>query len=95
MHCHIMAKVTYRSKGEVLRNSVKSFEPYVAANCIDIKVCKTPVETFTRYCIEYVSDDGHKELTQEGDLLWRAREGLEGVYAKGKWASLSSPSGLQ
>jgi len=95
MHCHIMAKVTCRSKGEVLRNSIKSFEPYAAANCIDIKPCKTPVETFTRYCIEYVADDGHKELTQEGDKLWRAREGLDAVYAKGNWASLSSPSGLQ
>jgi len=97
MHCHIMARVTCRSKGEILRNSIKSFEPHVAANCIDIKPCKTPVETFTRYCIEYVADDGHKELTQEGDRLWRAREALEAVYTKegGDWASLSSPGGLQ
>jgi len=95
MHCHIMARVTHRSKGEILRNSIKSFEPYVAANCIDIKPCKTPIETFRRYCIEYTADDGHKELTQEGDKLWRAREGLDAVYARGEWASLSSPGGLQ
>ena len=40
-HIHIIAEMTYRSKGEVLRNTQSTFKKCTANNCIDVSVVKT------------------------------------------------------
>jgi len=94
-HCHIIAKTKARSKGEILRNTTE-FQGIVAQNCIDIKPCKNPVETFRNYCINYESDDGHKVTTREGDRIWRSNNNINDYYwsntpLEGLEAILSSP----
>lgn len=75
-HVHIIAETTCRSKGEVLRNTISTFERYTATNCIQVDVCKNPEGVMNDYLIDYKSQDGHKEITKEWDSLWREREGL-------------------
>jgi len=78
-HCHIMAKCSVTGKHEVLRRTT-CFKGIVADNCIDVRVCKTPETTFKNYCIDYKSDDGHKILTREGDVIWRAVNNIDPYY---------------
>lgn len=75
-HVHIIAETTCRSKGEVLRNTLSTFERYTAGNCIQVDVCKNPENVKQDYLIDYISKDGHKEITKEWDSIWRDREGL-------------------
>lgn len=75
-HVHIIAETTCRSKGEVLRNTIGTFERYTAANCIQVDVCKNPEDVKQRYLIDYESQDGHKEITKEWDSIWRDKEGI-------------------
>lgn len=75
-HVHIIAETTCRSKGEVLRNTISTFKRYTADNCIQVDVCKNPESVKQDYLIDYKSQDGHKEITKEWDILWREREGI-------------------
>lgn len=75
-HVHIIAETTCRSKGEVLRNTISTFQHYTAANCIQVDICKNPEGVINDYLIDYKSQDGHKEITKEWDSIWRTQEGL-------------------
>lgn len=75
-HVHIIAETTCRSKGEVLRNTISTFERYTASNCIQVDVCKNPESVKQDYLIDYKSQDGHKEITKKWDSLWRQKEGI-------------------
>lgn len=75
-HVHIVAETTCRSKGELLRNTISTFQQYTAAQCIQVDVCKNPESVVQDYLIDYKSQDGHKEITKEWDSLWRERERL-------------------
>lgn len=75
-HVHIIAETTCRSKGEVLRNTISTFQQYTAANCIQVDTCKNPEGVMNDYLIDYKSQDGHKEITKEWDSIWRTQEGL-------------------
>jgi len=79
-HCHIVAHVTCRSKGEVLRNTISTFKDCTVANCIKVIVANNPKGIIDKYLIEYASDDNHKIVTKEWDVLWREREGLLPLY---------------
>lgn len=79
-HAHIVANTKHRSKGECLRDTLSTFNSIAEPQCIDIKPTRNPGEMFQKYCIEYKSDDNHKESTKEGDDIWRQRIGLKAFY---------------
>lgn len=82
-HVHILAKMRQRSKGEVLRDTISTFTKYTADNCIEVKNVPTE-DDYTkalRYITHYESKDGHKAVTQEWDILWREKNGLQQIYA--------------
>lgn len=86
-HCHIVAKMKQRSKGEVLRDVTSSFKSWIddgliAANCIDVHVTKNPEELVKNYLLEYKSDDDHKATTKSWDELWRAHNDIKPIYAQ-------------
>lgn len=86
-HCHIVAKMKQRSKGEVLRDVTSTFKPWIdagliASNCIDVHVTKNPEELVNRYLVAYESDDEHKGATKAWDDLWRQHQGIESLYAQ-------------
>lgn len=84
-HVHIIAKMSQRSKTEVLRDIKSSFAAWlahekIAENCIEVDPCKNPKEHAQRYLVDYQSKDGHKAPTKEWDAKWREREGLQPLY---------------
>lgn len=81
-HTHIIAKMTQRSKGEVLRDTQSTFKSCVAENCIQVDPVKTDKDLAStrKYIIEYIAKDGHKEVTQEADKVWRASLNLRSLY---------------
>lgn len=81
-HTHILAKMTQRSKGEVLRDTISSFKHCTADNCIQIDHVRTErdIATTRAYMVEYVAKDGHKKITQEADKMWRQQLGLRSLY---------------
>lgn len=94
-HCHIVAKMNQRSKGEVLRDLKSTWRTWIqddrlAPNCIDVKVTKNPEQLVQSYLIDYKSDDEHKIATKSMDDLWRTHEGIEPLYTSDR---LSSPDG--
>lgn len=85
-HCHIVASMKQRSKGEVLRDLQSSLKDWIenhkiASNCIDVVLAKRPQELIEKYLINYESDDGHKETTKTWDELWRNEMGLKPIYS--------------
>lgn len=72
-HVHIIAHMTYRSKGEVLEKLYNSVKNYVAYNCFDVRTLYTheDVKNVEEYITDYKSDDDHKIATKECDELWR------------------------
>lgn len=94
-HCHIVAKMRQRSKGEVLRDLKSTFKTWLdddrlAPNCIDVKVTKNPEQLVQTYLVDYKSDDEHKEITKGMDDLWRREMGIPPLYTSDR---LSSPDG--
>lgn len=86
-HVHIVAAMKQRSKAEVLRDMVSTFNSWtakgwIASNCIDVRVTKNPEEVVQNYLIDYKSDDGHKETTKTYDDLWRSEKNLKNFYKK-------------
>lgn len=86
-HCHIVAKMKQRSKGEALRDITSSFKTWIdqgmiAPNCIDVCITKNPEELVNRYLIAYDSDDEHKALTKSWDDLWRQHNEVLPLYAQ-------------
>lgn len=81
-HTHILAKMTQRSKGEVLRDTQSTFKSCTAENCIQVDPVKTTkdLENTRKYIVEYIAKDGHKEVTQEADKLWRTKLNLRSLY---------------
>lgn len=84
-HCHIVAKMKQRSKGEVLRDIQSSLKDWIenhkiASNCIDVVLAKRPQELINKYLINYESEDEHKEATKTWDELWRTEMGLKPIY---------------
>lgn len=82
-HMHIVVKPkagSWRSKGEVLRDTKSTFACCAAANCIEVIPTKKPEEIINGYMIEYESKDGHKEVTKEADARWRSIRGLSPTY---------------
>lgn len=86
-HCHIVAKMKQRSKGEALRDITSSFKTWIdqgmiAPNCIDVCITKNPEELVNRYLIAYDSDDEHKTLTKSWDDLWRQHNEVLPLYTQ-------------
>lgn len=79
-HCHLVAQMTQRSKGEVLRDVISSFKNYASPNCIQVDICKNPTDVVDKYLLNYESADGHKVVTQESDALFRKKYSLENLY---------------
>lgn len=79
-HVHIVANMSQRSKGEVLRDTQSTFSNCTAPNCIQVLTTKNPQELVDKYLINYESDDQHKEITKSWDALWRQRNHLESLY---------------
>lgn len=77
-HVHMVARMTQRSVGEVVRDLKSSFK--LGDEAIEVKRTKNPDELFDNYCIGYKSDDGHKETTRKWDAMWRERQGLRTEY---------------
>lgn len=90
-HVHIVASVTQRSKGELLRDLQSTWNGVVDAQCIQVDACFTSPKTFVEhYLIHYKSNDGHKILTRDADASWRASLSLPAVVV-----SADDPWGLQ
>lgn len=79
-HCHIIAHMNQRSKGEVLRDTTSTFKDCTAANCIQVDLCKNPEALKQGYLLNYESEDGHKIVTKEWDDKWRSSLGLADIY---------------
>lgn len=79
-HIHMICSTKHRSKGECLRDAKSSFAKVADENCVCVKTTRNPEEMFTKYCVEYASDDGHKAETKDGDTIWRNNLGLADVY---------------
>lgn len=81
-HVHIIAKMKQRSKGEVLRDTQRTFKNSTSANCIQVDVLKSEEDLHKTksYILEYTSDDGHKMPTKEWDEAWRLQWGLQSSY---------------
>lgn len=83
-HVHIVANMTQRSKGEVLRDIARTFQGIVDTQYIDVKPTRNPHDVVSKYLIAYESDDGHKETTKSWDTLWRQQHGLQDLYKPGE-----------
>ena len=81
-HIHILAKMTQRSKGEVLRDTKPTFIQYTAENCIQVDIVKNKEnsERVLGYIRDYKAKDGHKKITADADQLWRSQLGLQNLY---------------
>lgn len=84
-HVHIVAHMTQKSKGQVLRDIKSSMgcgkpNAWIIDNCIQVDVCKNPEETVQNYLIDYKSKDNHKETTKEWDDIWRSNVGIKNIY---------------
>lgn len=79
-HCHIVCKAKWRSKGECLRDTKSTFNKICEPQCIQVDVTRNPNDIIKNYLIEYKSDDGHKEVTQKWDNIWRQRLSLRPIY---------------
>lgn len=84
-HVHIVAKMSQASKGQVLRDVTSTFKDwidkgFITPNNIDVRTTKNPDELINTYLVEYKSDDGHKEVTQSWDELWRTGNSLKRLY---------------
>lgn len=83
-HIHVLAKMTQRSKTEVLRDTKSTFKDCTAENCIQVDICKKRAD-FDRclgYIRDHLSNDGHKKLTAEADACWRVRMGLIPLFTE-------------
>lgn len=81
-HVHIVAKMTQRSKPEVLRDTLSSWkvwieEGWIADNCIQVETSSNGEALIQNYLIEYKSKDDHKIETLEWDEKWREANNLE------------------
>ena len=84
-HVHIVTKARQRSKSEMLRDTLSSWndwirKEYIAENCIDVCITKSAPTLIQNYLIDYKSDDGHKQPTQIWDATWRERNNLLAIY---------------
>nr|QGF19378.1 hypothetical protein [Antarctic circular DNA molecule] len=81
-HLHCIAKMTQRSKGEVLRDTVSSFAKCCDPQGVDIRSISTETDVIntTKYLVDYVSKNGHKILTKECDTLWRSKNDISSIY---------------
>lgn len=89
-HVHIVGTIRQRDKTTCLAQTCNFFADCTAANCIQVDYCSHPEATIKNYLVDYVSEDGHKEVTKTGDSIWRREEQLEELYTN----NLSSPGRL-
>lgn len=87
-HTHIVANMTQRSKGEVIRDIKSSLKKMIdkgqiAENCIQVDPTRNPNEIIDKYLTDHESIDGHKEKTKVTDELWRKKMNLEEYYTHG------------
>lgn len=85
-HVHIIADMKQRSKSEVLRDTLSSWNSFIikgliSSNNIDVRTCHDPNEVVKNYLLEYKSTDEHKAKTKEVDYHWRSCKGLEPLYS--------------
>jgi len=84
-HAHIVANMKQRSKTEVIRDVLSSWndwitKDYIKANCIQVVTTKNPETIVNDYMIGYKSEDDHKEKTKNWDKIWRSNLSLEEIY---------------
>lgn len=93
-HVHMVAHMTQRSKGEVLRDVQSTFKNCTSANCIEVDNLKTTkdVKQCESYFIEYTSDDNHKKETQEHDTIWRNNINIKELYTENEPVPVNLPS---
>lgn len=82
-HIHLVADMTQKSKGQVLRDVSSTFNT-IKPEFIDVKTTRNPGELISNYLIDYSSDDGHKETTKIWDKMWRDKIGLRDLYKHGE-----------
>lgn len=79
-HAHIVAKMTQRSKAEVIRDVASTMKDICDENFVDVKPTNNPCHLVKNYLVDYVSEDGHKEVTRDWDKKWRDQIGLSDLY---------------
>lgn len=82
-HAHIIiwpVNGRWRSQGEILRDTQRTFAKCTSDNNVDIKTTREPQKIIDNYLINYVSNDGHKKLTKQWDMIWRENLGLSSLY---------------
>lgn len=81
-HVHIIANMKQQSPGNVLRDIYSSVKEYTAFNCIDVKTLYTQqdIDNVEQYITEYKSDDDHKIITKECDIIWREKNNIANIY---------------
>lgn len=79
-HVHMIAAMTQRSKGEIIRDIHSTMKSCTEKHCIQVDITYNGDEMFKKYCIEYESKDKHKEATKPWDAMWREKLQLEPFY---------------
>lgn len=85
-HVHIIADMKQRSKSEVLRDVLSSWNAWIvkgkiSSNNIDVRTMSNPESVIKNYLLEYKSDDNHKEVTRDMDIIFRETNKLEHLYS--------------
>lgn len=96
-HVHIVASARQRSKQEMLRDTLSSWNDWikkekVVNNCIEVCATKNAQSLIRNYLIDYNSDDDHKRPTKLWDELWRERNNLLNLYTSYKTEDQAPPS---
>lgn len=79
-HIHLIINAKWRSVGECARDTCSTFAKIADKPAIKIKTTREPDKLFNDYCIEYKSNDDHKQSTKIWDVIWREQEGLKTFY---------------
>lgn len=81
MHGIFGVKVTHcHNKTHFLKYAQSTFNKICAENFVDVEITKNPEEMFINYNIKYIAKDGHKELTEETDSMWRQQKNIKSYY---------------
>lgn len=79
-HANIVCDSSWRSKGECLRDTSRTFKKICDEQFVHVTPTKNPSDIIENYLIKYESKDGHKITTKDWDAKWRSSIGLKDVY---------------
>lgn len=80
-HAHIVCNTKHRSKGEILRDTISTFNDLCEKQAIQVDTTRNPKDIINKYMIAYESKDDHKICTKNGDIIWRKNNNISDLYS--------------